>query len=262
MASEVDQQSFCGGGAIRSRLGFWITFSWIGEDGFARAVCTEVQLAPCPSTSTEVWVNKSAPAPGEEACDKCVCARIHTVCPWKWPQAEAWAQPGGRGDRWHRTSVPHSRVCRPHGDVCSGAPTRPPPLSPSPRGSISARGAHVMGMLPGEVRPGIQSFPDFTLCLHPDIPAWHWSHRWPGRRFPGQTRGLQAQAGSQCVATCQARCQAGQDLHSKAAGWPANLDPEIIELPLIEHCQCGMQIRSPGFPLRQGNNFRIVFDTN
>ena len=137
-----------------------------------------------------------------------------------------------------------------------------PPLSPSPRGSISARGAHVMGMLPGEVRPGIQSFPDFTLCLHPDIPAWHWSHRWPGRRFPGQTRGLQAQAGSQCVATCQARCQAGQDLHSKAAGWPANLDPEIIELPLIEHCQCGMQIRSPGFPLRQGNNFRIVFDTN
>lgn len=48
-------------------------------------------------------------------------------------------------------------------------------FSLSPRGSISGRGAHVMGMLPGEVRPGIQSFPDFTCASIPDIPAQHWS---------------------------------------------------------------------------------------
>ena len=136
----------------------------------------------------------------------CVYQDPH-FCPWTWPQAELGHSRTGEGTDDTGPLFLTLGCTRHRGTRAPGL------LHPHPSFSISerphqCRGAHVMGMLPGEVRPGLQSFlgcaPTPTSLPHTAVVT----NDRPGPEIPRPDK----------EATCQASCQVGQGLHSKAAG--------------------------------------------
>lgn len=143
-----------------------------------------------------------------------MCAKIHTSAP-------------GRG---HRLRLGHSRAGEGTDDTgplfltpgCARhMGMRAPgllPTPPSPRGRISAVKPTSWGCSLERSDLASSHFRGVPPPQHP-CTTLQWSQMTePGLKFPDQTRRPRAQAGSQCVATCQASCQVGQGSHSKAAG--------------------------------------------
>lgn len=154
-------------------------------------------------------MNKSSPAPGEEARGMCVCTKIHTSVP-------------GRG---HRLSL--GTAGRERGQttqaLCSslwGAPATggrvlrasytPTPLSPSPRGRISAVEPTSWGCSLERSDLASSHFWGVPPPRHP-CPTLQWSQMTdPGLKFPDQTRRPRARLAARWVRVCTARLQGDQ----------------------------------------------------
>ena len=162
-------------------------------------------------------MNKSSPAPGEEARGTRVCTKIHTPVP-------------GCGHRlslgtagWERGQTTQALCSSLWGTPATGgrvlrASYTPTPLSPSPRGRISAVEATSWGCSLQRSDLASSHFQGVPPPRHP-CTTLQWPQMTdPGLKFPDQTRRPRAQADSPCVAMCQASCQVGQGSHSKAAG--------------------------------------------